>query len=617
MKVKRIIALAMAVVMCIALLAACGKEEQTVSVDTGDGYVPTKELELTVWETQGTDYAPKTKIKKNVVEEWLAEKTKVTVENMYGNDGGQWDSKLTKLVAGNNMPDIVHCGAYQGPAHFKRLDELGKVRELTPEILQKYAPDVWARTPKEWWDKMTINGKILGIPYYGDMSRTMFSDVDDETYAFMEEYFKVPADDMTYASGGSLWIRDDILAQIYPETKSYDELVALLAEKNAPIGDELLDVPVNSTEDFIDLMYKIKDLNIKENGKTVYSFGYTGGDNWTALAILGAEMYGYKGHHYTGTWNSVTKRMEIPLAHDLIKQAAKTQTQMIIDRVSDPESLAHTSAQYKEKVMNGQYAIIPLPGTVGINAQQLNDELKSLGKTFRYRPLITNVPAQKEYGAYKENQLWGASLCILNTLSEEEMYQVLNWINVQYTDEFEQIMFWGPESEGLYTTDENGRRVFTDDRFNKYYIDGDTSALPEESDRLGLQGMSAVMNVLPFQGRTNEWNPVIIHRKLTYKPINSSGFRFAKDSVHTQNIATYPPCQVWSAVYAEIPEVVTFWSEREQWESKFKIAMASDSMEMFEQKWQDAIDELNRIVDIEVLENAMTEIARPLAEDIK
>ena len=47
-----------------------------------------------------------------------------------------------------------------------------------------------------------------------------------------------------------------------------------------------------------------------------------------------------------------------------------------------------------------------------------------------------------------------------NTLSDEEMYQVLNWINVQYTDEFEQIMFWGPESEGLYTTDENGKRVF-------------------------------------------------------------------------------------------------------------------------------------------------------------
>jgi len=129
--------------------------------------------------------------------------------------------------------------------------------------------------------------------------------------------------------------------------------------------------------------------------------------------------------------------------------------------------------------------------------------------------------------------------------------------------------------------------------------------------------MSAVMNVLPFQGRTNEWNPVIMHRKLAYKPINSSGFRFSRDSEHTKNIAVYPPCQVWSAVYAEIPEVVTFWSEREQWESKFKIAMASDSMEMFEQKWQDAIDELNRIVDVEALEKAMTEIARPLAEELE
>ena len=33
---------------------------------------------------------------------------------------------------------------------------------------------------------------------------------------------------------------------------------------------------------------------------------------------------------------------------------------MICDNLIDPESLVHTDAQYKEKVLNGQYAIASL-----------------------------------------------------------------------------------------------------------------------------------------------------------------------------------------------------------------------------------------------------------------
>ena len=92
-----------------------------------------------------------------------------------------------------------------------------------------------------------------------------------------------------------------------------------------------------------------------------------------------------------------------------------------------------------------------------------------------------------------------------------------------------------------------------------------------------------------------------------------SGFKFKEDSEHVKSVKHYPPCQGWSAVYADIPEVVTFWAEREQWENLFKIAMAAPTKD-FDKKWDEAIAGLNKIVDIKTLESEMTKVAKPLAE---
>lgn len=610
---KKMLSVMLAASLLTALTAGCKEKGKSSEFNDKGVYVPGEKLELTVWETQGTDYAPVPVEDGDVVAQWLEEKTNVTVKDMYGNDGGQWDPKLTKLVAGDNLPDIVHCGAFQGPAHFSKLNELGQVWELTPEMIQKYAPNVWERTPEEYWEAIKVDGKIFGIPYACSMDKKVYPGIDDETYTYFEDNFEIYETDVTFLANQTLWIRDDILQKFYPEAKTYDELCALVEEKNAPIGDELLDIPIKSTEEFVDFMYDIKNSNLKEGDKKIYATGYGGGDNWIALTWLGADMYGYKNHSYTGTWNDVEEKIEIPLVHDTIRQAAKTQNEMINDGVIDPESLAHTTAQFKEKIMNGQYAIVPLSYVGG--PEEINKELEKSGKSFRYRPFITQVPAQKQYGAFTENTLWGESLCMLKTLSEEEVHQVLNWINVQYSDEFEQVRYWGPEEAGLYTEDENGKRVFKDEKLNKYFIEGDQSAISDDSEKLGLQGNAGLMLVSPSP-YMSVWEPRVIHRSVKFEPTSYSGFKFSKDSEHVKAVKQYPPCQVWSSVYADVPEVITFWSEREQWESKFKIALAA-SKDEFDSKWDGAIESLNAIVEIEALENAMTEVAKPLAEKVE
>lgn len=601
---KKLLAVMLAMVFVCLSFAGCGNEKTTENESGWD------RLELTVWETQGTDYAPQSQISNNVVEKWLIDKTNVVVENIYGNGGTQWDPKLTKLIAGDDLPDIVHCGAMQGPAHFAKLDQFGKVWELTPEMLQKYAPDLWAKTPKQYWERMTVNGKILGIPYYSQTSKEIQPTLSDEDYNFIKEYKEVPKNDVTYAPDMFLWVRDDILKTVYPETKTYDELVTLLEEKKEPIGEELLDVPIYSSDEFIDFMYKVKDMKLTENGKAVYAFGYDGGDNWGALCWLGADMYGYKGHYYTGTWNDKLQKIEVPLVKDVMKTAVKTQNQMVADEVIDPESLAQTSAMYTEKAMNGQYAIVPL-SVLGISAQEFNKQLAERGVNYRYRPFITQVKTMEEYGAYTEERLWGESLCILNTLSEQELYQVLNWINVQFTDEYEEVFNWGPKEAGLYKDNEDGTRTFVDERFNKYFIEKDSSALTKE-ETMGLGGAKYTVVGL-FSVRPtyySQYTPDVYNRHVVLTPEQGSGFKFKSDSEHVKNVKKYPPCQVWSSLYADIPEVVDFWGERDQWENDFKLVFAAAPGEEFEKKWNEAVKNVNEIVDVAKMEEEMTKIAK-------
>lgn len=588
-------------IFMLMLLSACGNKTTNISSSV-------EKLEVTVWNTQGTDYTA-TEISENIVDKWLFDKTNVRVKNIYGNDGGQWDAKLAKLVAGNNMPEIVACGAYQGPAHFSKLNELNMVWELTPEMIQTYAPEVWKKTPARFWENIKVNGKIFGIPFYGEYSKETMPDLSDDEINFIKDMTNVPRNDTTIAGPQTLYVRDDILKMFYPSAKSYDELVALLDEKGKPIGEELCDIPILTTDDYVDFMYNIKNANIKENGKTVFAFGYSGSDNWDALSLLGADMCGYKGHYYTGTWNDVQKRIEILLTHDIVKGAAKIQNKMIGDKVIDPSSLAHTAAIAKEKVLNGQYAIAPLDSIVDVTI--VNQQLEELGRNYRYRPFYTQVKPQPEYQPFYEEQLWSESMCILKSVDEQQLKQILGWINAQYTDEYQDIKYWGPKEAGLYKETQDGKREFADERFTKYFVDGDATALTlEETKGLGVGGLYNV-------GATviSEWKPQIYLKIEKYKPSPWSGFKFSSSSEHVTSLKKYPACQGWSSIYADIPETITFWAAREQWENLFKRALVVPPSE-FDAKWDDAIVQLNNIVNIPEMERKMTEIAKPLAENL-
>ncbi|MBR6729483.1 MAG: extracellular solute-binding protein [Clostridia bacterium] len=600
-KCKRLMSAALVFALMLSLLTGCGNGKQEEVSSTGDF---SKRLELSVWSTQGIDFVAPVNAKENVVENLLIDKTNVLIKNVYGNGGGQWEGVLARLIAGDNFPDLVACGGGQGPVHFGKIAEADKIWELTPEMLQKYAPDIWKKVPAEMWERMKVDGKIYGIPYNFPLSA-------EEAYKdhLTEGQRETAAMSEPVSVGTDLWIRDDVLKMLYPNAKTWDELNALMQEKNAPIGDELYDVPIESTEDLIKLFEDIKALDLKVGKNPVYAFGYSSVDCWVPLAQMGAQMMGYVGRNYITTWDTEKEEIVLPLWGDTVKEAARLQNKLIRDKVFDPESLVIPTAQFKERLLNGEYAVAVL-SSAG-HPPFINQQLETNGKPFRFRPLYTNIPAQKGYGPVKTPTSWGASVGILKTVKEANLPQVLNWMNVQFTMEWEEIRYWGTKEAGLYKDNEDGTREFLNEELNKRFILNVSNSL-EEADCYGLYDNAGLFS-MKFM-TASKFEPKAYNDIKSYVLVPTAGGRLSADSPLRTKVTEAPPFEAWSAEYANLDTVSEFWSSRSQWEDPFKLTLAAESDEEFERKWNSAVENLKGITDLEKMTKDMTEIARGLIQ---
>lgn len=586
---------------------------ENASTKNQESFVPEKDLELSLWWTHSTVNTYSNASDENIVLDYVRNKTRVDIHEHFGNGGQDWGTKLTTMMVADMLPDLVVNGGGQGPAQFARLAEGDQIWELTPEMIRKYAPHVWERTPKEMFDKIKVNGKIYGIPYCYDISYGSIIDPDADPSL---SYFANPPNDR-YNPLAAMFIRDDILKRIYPEARSYNELKEMIDEKGKITAEDMLDIPINTTEEFIEFMYKIKALDMKEGGNDVYAFGYHGGDNWPALSVLGPMMMGYQNYYYLTYWYEPAREVRFGYAEPVFREAAKIQNKMIRDKVIDPESLVHSQPQWIQKIKDGRYAIYI---SWSVNPDGLNTKLEKEGENYRYRPFLANIPNRPEFPNYMDLPIWGNSVGILKTVKEEDIPQILHYIDFFFTEEFEELFFWGPREAAMYQQLSDGTRKFEVNDLEKNAMNMNEK---ESTNNRGIYlsyytakglGRLDIRYFGFWSNNLSQWHPILLNSEESYS-VNGNGFSFPLHSPHVTSLRRFPPCQLWSPEYANVPIVQKFWQIRSSWEEPFKEALTARNEKDFNERWDEAIKILED-TGLKELLSEMNKIAKPLAGSV-
>lgn len=439
-------------------------EAKPVSVDEAkdSSELPTwsgKQLLLKVWQAHGTGAAKRVVSSDDVVTPEIKRVTGVELdkENSFDNAGQDSNARLSILAASNDWPALVVNG--------NSLDQLvkgDKFYDLT-DLIPKYCPHIWANysksAPTSVKDGYNFTGKQYRVPATigagPDNLVKIVPDLDLNRYNFIAS----PTD--TQGGLSNIMVRDDILKLLYPTAKTQKEIEDLYVKNGKFTREEVYDVPLKTKEDVIKFFYDvakvIKDNKITENGKPVYAtFANNGQDNWPEMAWLNNQWNGLIGMTYFTYFDGQTKKIELGFKTDLGKSDMLVWNKFVRDGVASRESLIDNNEQFTNKMNNGEYAI----GFAWVTPDKT--KLKAANKPYDYRKVYFDIPAQKDKFLQSVGELGFLNSVgiVKDAVKEEDLPQVLQYLDFLASDVGNKLTAWGPKTAGLWE-ETNGVRKFT------------------------------------------------------------------------------------------------------------------------------------------------------------
>lgn len=555
-----------------------------------------KQLNLKVWYTHGTG-DPKHNVATNdVVGPEIKRVTGVSLDpdNSFDNGGKDMAVKMGMLNAANDWPDIA-ITSYIGS--LKELVEAGKVYDLTDYIAQ-YAPNVAKRMPfdkfpriKETITLNNLDGRTYGFPMQiGDPDKA--NKIIDPNFVSPNP---LPAKEFAW-----IWVRDDLLKKLYPNAKTQDEIDALYVRNNGKFTrEEIYDVPLKSKEDLYKLMRDMQNLikteKITENGKPVeVSYAFGGGDNWNALSMLLPSINRLPaGNNYFSYYDKTTKQVQWSYEQEWFKQGVKELSQLAREGVLDKNSLLENSASHLEKLNNGQYAMAYLWETPD------SATLAAANKPFRYRKLWIDAPVQEDkFISPSSSPTNNYSVLIFkDKVKEEDVPQIVRYLDYLVSEVGEKMYTWGPRSAGLFD-EADGKRTFKDKLLEEAMVygkdNGSTLTYGLNNTRLGSTNM---------YGGTWPYHPGYMWGGSAVVPANSYvRVPSAGDAINffdpgnlpnnsANDIATPLNVDTFVVVYfGIIPSLDEYWKGRDAFEKALTKTLAAKDDAQFEDLWNKFIE---------------------------
>lgn len=584
----------MALSMAAALVCSCGKvEEADYSVeeeypwadpslsDTSD--IPDwKGSKITVnyWQAHGTGQVAHPKADNDVLTPEVERVTGIVFDSdsNIDNAGQTFDTKLGMLLASKDFPSLA-----TNIPNLGKLVEADVIYDLT-ELLPKYAPNLMKKYPEWVFESTRVNagqkGKIYAVPTgVGDS----FIAEDEKVDSKKISCFVSPTSEYNY-----VWVRDDILRKLYPSAHTRDELENIYLERGEFTDEEIFDVPINSKEDFIKMLKDIKALNITENGKPVYAtYANNGSDNWSLMQGLWEKLEGRMGafNHMFTYWDRKADEVRFALDQDFFKADLQEWNQLVRDDVVSKESLIDQQDVFKQKMNNGQYAVL--------YGMETPDEvaLKEAGKDYRYRKVYLHIePDYERFTPLADAQCGMQGIVIFkNAVKENQLPQILRWIDYMVSDVGEKMFSWGPRSAGLFE-EKDGVRRFVDKDVERYVVYGEDNSVGQSYNLFnGTAGEAPNGNIMLM---TYKWgNQGIFHPAYMYEKERDkadTNLYYNAGFLHPLKVVKSNIPAIWT--YAEkLDSVKKAWDARPSIENALLKILASSDDADFDSNYNDLL----------------------------
>lgn len=170
---KRALSVLLIMVLALSMLAGCSSSKKEDSSTSGSNDAPA-EGGLTY---NGIDISKPEKITLYLlgdrskdfdkvydeINKILAEKINTTVEVKFLS-WSEHDKKYPLLFSGGEDFDLIFTAS--GWVHYEQTVAMGGFEPLTPEFVQKYAPEIWSTVPEVAWSQAKMNGNAYMVPNY-------------------------------------------------------------------------------------------------------------------------------------------------------------------------------------------------------------------------------------------------------------------------------------------------------------------------------------------------------------------------------------------------------------------------------------------------------------------
>lgn len=506
----KVLTLLLVMVLAFSLLYGCTNTRSSTETEPTEGITtqpaeqttttePLKRIKIQVAKSWPSNPAPPAdNILEKYVAERLLEETGVEAEYIEYPPDTTDLQYVTMMQAAGTLPHVLlafHFNQNGEAMEYVEKDQFAY--EINSSFINQYMPKLKARLEQygmsvEEYTKETVGNDGKNWFLNGWTNPSVFPELADHPMAV-----QFGAHQFIY----HVYMRDDILKQIFPNARTENEMLELYKSKGGALSVEDIvgDIPIRSMEDFYNYAKEVKNLNVKVGDKPVIPWAGNSSSegvnsvDWSLTTATGLT------HRWPLVFQEPPQRSFFRrTSEEYMKPYLYWLNRMYNEGMMDPEIFIMKDDQYRAKAINGEYAVIngwlPVSEAKEVGAER--------GYGYRYFPVFypleykDNLNNSMAYAGVRD-----ASVLLTKTIKEDELAQVAAWMDFFMSEESDEIAYWGHPD--WYTGEGANRRYKPEYKeLENWTLYGTTGG--KDGDYYGLVGSFAIPS---DWGRT--WRPSI------------------------------------------------------------------------------------------------------------